>query len=165
MFLKKKIDYELPQNIMTMVSTWIDCYNSNIREKTKIKMHYDFESKINDTEIMTASKKMSNSAKRSENERIKLEQDIFKWLSSHNDKNVDIYAEKLSNLMSIDKDFIIKRYVNNIRLQNKMKEFNPNYFIKEVKKEVVKKEENDEKKEVKEEKKGNIVYGDAWDLI
>jgi hypothetical protein len=68
----------------------------------------------------------------------------------------------------MDKDFIIKTYVNNIRIQNKKKEFNPNYnskevsktFSKEVKEEVLAKEV----KEVKEVK-GKVIYGDSWDLI
>lgn len=178
MFLKKRIDYDIPQNIMTMVSIWIDCYNSSISEKTKIKMHYDFEHKINDTSTMTSSKKMSNSCKRSENDKIKIQNDIFKWLASMDDKNVDFYSEKLGSLMGMDKTYIIKTYVNNFRIMNKMKEFNPNFSsIKKISNPIptpipapIKKEEKEEKKEEEKkteyplDKSGRVIYGDAWDM-
>ena len=132
MFLKKRIDYDLPQNIMTMVSMWIDCYNSTIREKTKSSMHYEFETRINDTDLMASSKKMSSSCKRTENDKIKIQNDIFKWLASMDDKNVDFYSVKLGDLMGMDKGYIIKMFVNNYRVMNRMKEFNPNYLVKDV---------------------------------
>jgi hypothetical protein len=127
MYIKKNFDCEIPSNIMTSISMWIDCYNSNISEKTKIKGHYEFESKINDTEFMTGSIKMSSSAKKSENEKNKYEKDIYTWLSTQEDHNVDYFSTKISKLMNIDKNVIINSYVNLYRTENHKKIFNPQY--------------------------------------
>jgi hypothetical protein len=135
MYLKKSFDSDIPSNIMTSISMWIDCYNSNISEKTKIKGHYEFENRINDTEFMTASIKMSSSAKRSENEKFRHEKDIFTWLSLQEDKDIDYFSTKISKLMAIDKAIIIGSHVNNYRVSNNKKAYNPDYkkpFIKQA---------------------------------
>jgi len=169
-YIKKVVDYEIPQNIMISISQWIDCYNNNIREKTKIKMHSEFEEKINDCDI-SSSMKMSKSGKRSENERLKYEKDIFGWVSSMSDDKVDYFSEKLSEYMRISKDVIIKSYINIIRLENKSRPFDKNYkekLILKVKPDSVKKEEQkiqiSSNEEYKKDKNGKILYGDAWDL-
>ena len=154
MYITKKIDFDLPQNIMSMVLRWIECYNSNIKEHVKISMHFEVDEKLNDTGIQTSRMKLSNSGKKADNEAYKLENDIFNWLGLQDDKNVDYYSQKLSNLMKIDKNYIIKCKVNNIRKINKLKDFDPKYNKKEEVKELK------ENKEVKEK----VVYGDAWDL-
>jgi len=169
MYLKKSIDSDIPQNIMRLVNQWIDCYNDTIRERTKISMHYEFEEKINDTSCQTGTMKMSRSGQKSETERMKCEKDIFNWISSiYDDEKVDLYSTKLSEYMNINKETIINQYVNQSRILNKQKPFNPNYkkLIKssEVKKDV-KKEVKEEKKEYKTDANGKVLYGDAWDLI
>ena len=128
MYLIKKFDSDIPQPIMTSISMWIDCYNSNISEKTKIKGHYDFENKINDTDSFTSAIKMSSSGKRSENERLKYEKDIFIWLSLQQDKDIDNLSTKISKLMYIDKNTIISN-INRHRLENNKKVYNPEYKI------------------------------------
>lgn len=168
MYLKKTMDSDLPQNIMRLVNQWIDCYNDTIRERTKISMHYEFEEKINDTSFQTGTMKMSRSGQKSETERMKCEKEIFYWISSiYDDEKIDLYSTKLSEYMTIKKEFIINKYVNPSRVLNKQKPFNPNYKklekpieLKEVKKEVI-----EEKKEYKTDDKGKELYGDAWDLI
>lgn len=175
MFLKKKIDFSIPQNIMSAISNWTDCYNSNIMEKTKIQMHYDFENKINDTSLMTSSKKMSKSSKRSETDKIKYEKDIFEWLYSLSDSDLNLYSEKIAEYMNIDKNSVIRR-VNTIRIDNKKEVFVDKSKISSkvldnVEKEVKDVKDVKEVKNVKDEKEyktdsnGKILYGDAWDLI
>jgi hypothetical protein len=135
MYLKKNFDSDIPSNIMTTISMWIDCYNSNISEKTKIKGHYEFENRINDTQFMTSSVKMSSSAKKSENEKFKYEKDIFTWLSLQEDKDIDYFSTKISKLMAIDKTIIITSHVNQYRVNNNKKAYNPDYkkpFIKQA---------------------------------
>ena len=46
LFLKKKIDFSIPQNIMTLICKIIDCHNSNIMELTKIQMRYEVDDKL-----------------------------------------------------------------------------------------------------------------------
>ena len=87
LFLKKKIDFSIPQNIMTLICKIIDCHNSNIMELTKIQMRYEVDDKLNDTSIATSCQKMSSSARRSETERVKCEKEIFEWLSSLSEKD------------------------------------------------------------------------------
>ena len=175
MFLKKKIDFSIPQNIMSAISNWTDCYNSNIMEKTKIQMHYDFENKINDTSLMTSSKKMSKSSKRSETDKIKYEKDIFEWLYSLSDSDLNLYSEKIAEYMNMDKNSVIRR-VNTIRIDNKKEVFvdkskisskvldNVEKEVKNVKNVKEVKDFKDEK-EYKTDSNGKILYGDAWDLI
>lgn len=183
MFLKKRIDYDLPQNIMSMVSTWVDCYNSSINEKIKIQMHYQLDNKINDSSCLTSRMKASRSCKRSDTDSIKIQNDIFKWLAQMDDKNVDIYSEKLGSLMGWNKEYIIKTYVNNFRIMNRMKPFNPNYKtikedivsradsesqrgdkVVETEKKVVKEEKEEEEKQYTVDKNGRVIYGDSWDM-
>jgi hypothetical protein len=135
MYIKKNFDSDIPSNIMTSISMWIDCYNSNISEKTKIRGHYEFENRINDTEFATSSLKMSTSAKKSENEKFQHEKNIFTWLSLQEDKDIDYFSTKISKLMSIDKAVIISSHVNQYRLNNNKKSYNPDYkkpFIKQA---------------------------------
>lgn len=189
MFIKKTIDYTIPKNIMTLISKWIDCYNDTIMEKTKIKMHYDFESKINDTDLMASSKKMSNSSKRSENERIKYEKEIFIWLSMLSDTDLDFYSDKISVYMNMNKEMMIKNYINPIRIENKSfliptkNSFIPiksntssssnkskdseNYETSSSQNSVSKNvSQNTSKNENSQGNVSNvkILYGDAWDL-
>ncbi len=169
MYIKKTMDYSLPQNIIETLSKWVDCYNDTIMEKTKINMHLQFETRINDTDLLASSKKMSRSSKKSENERLKYEKEIFSWLSSMSDKDLDFYSDKICQYMKMEKDYMIKYYINPLRLENKQKAFDPNYKkdvkeVKDVVKTVVKKEPVEEKIEYKTDSNGKVLYGDAWDL-
>lgn len=166
MYLKKNFDSDIPSNIMTLISMWIDCYNSTISEKTKIKGHFEFENKINDTEFMTSSIKMSSSGKRSENEKIKHEKEIFNWLSLQEDKDIDFFSTKISKLMLIDKNVIISAHVNHYRVANNKKAYNPDYkkpFIKPAPTPFIKSEPLPKVEVPKIEKKEEKVYKDAWD--
>jgi hypothetical protein len=167
MYIQKTMDSSFPPNIITAVSRWIDCYNDTIMEKTKINMHYDFDTKIDDTNLPVSSMKKSKSCKKSENESQIYEKEIFNWLASLNDENVDFYSDKLSKYMRISKESIIKNKVNVIRLQNKSDIFNSNFFVKkeEKGKDNKDKEEKDNKEEKKPQDTKKIVYGDAWDLL
>jgi len=127
MYLKKTFDFDIPQNIMTSISKWLDCYNSTISQLTKIKLEYELDNKINDTNLVTSSIKASNSCKKSQNEKIKHEKDIFTWLSIKEDQDIDYFSTKISNLMYIDKNVIIKNYVDPYRLENNKKVYNPDY--------------------------------------
>ncbi len=163
MFIQKRMDNSIPNNIMTSIAHWIDCYNDTIKERTKIKMHMDFESKINDTDYTTSSIKMSRSGKKSESERMKYEKDIFGWLALMTDEDLDYYSDKISEHMKITKDLIIKNYVNTIRIEKKIKVFDPNYKSKKFEKDEkeIKKEDNKKPENTNEK----VLYGDAWDLI
>jgi len=163
MYLKKKIHDDIPRHVMNMILMWIDCYNHTISELTKISMHYEVDSKLNDTNFPTSRMKMSNSCKKAENEMSKLENDIFKWVSLLDDKKLGYYLEKICNTMDMDKNYIIKKFVINIRRENKMAPY-CEYKETDKKKEEVKEEMKEEAKKepVKEEKK---LYGDAWDLL
>jgi hypothetical protein len=177
MYLKKKIDPSFPKHIMESILKWIDCYNSNIMEKVKNQMHYEFENRINDTSISTSYMKMSNSSKKSDNDSLKCEKDIFNWLSLMNDEDVDFYSKKLNEHMKLSQKYILL-CVNEKRQENKKPSFNPNYkSVKNEKDESKHKDEEkkdmismsnvkDVKKDTKEEKKDvKVLYGDAWDLL
>ena len=167
MYLKKNIDNSFPNNITVALSNWIDCYNSNIREKTKIGMHYEFDNKINDTSIMTSKIQMSKSGKRSETERYKYEKEIFNWLATLNEQNLEFYSDKIHHYIKIDKKSIISQ-VNISRLENGKTPFDPNYKLKKITTPVPKieskPEEKEEKKEEVVDKNGKVFYGDSWDL-
>ena len=165
MYIKKTMDYDIPQNIVIAISQWVDCYNDNIREKTKIHMHSVFEDSINDTNFATVSIKMSKSGKRSDNERYKYQKEIFEWLASMTDDNVDYYSDKLSDRMHIKKDMIIKNYVDPIRIQNKSNTFDPKYKEKSTIKDIKDIKKTFVKDEYKIDANGKVLYGDAWDLI
>jgi len=166
MYIQKTMDASFPPNIITAISKWIDCYNDTIMEKTKINMHYEFDTKIDDTNLPVSSMKKSKSCKKSENESQIYEKEIFGWLATLSDEKVDFYSDKLSKYMRISKESIIKNKVNIIRLQNKSSIFNPNFFDKEkvVEKNII---DTANKKEMKSESQNTkkVLYGDAWDLL
>jgi hypothetical protein len=171
LYLKKSFDPEIPSNIMRLINTWIDSYNSNIIEKVKNSIDNQFEEKINDTSFAAGKTKESKSSKKADNEMSKYEEEIFKWLSLSEDRDVDRFSTKISKFMDQTKNSVIVR-VNSYRVLQKKKQFNPDYkkpFIKQAPTPFIKHASSsnqsvDLHKPVPEiPKVAEKVYKDAWD--